>query len=585
MNNYDDWAHLVAKKLKGEADVIAAIGKDELDDAAATEAFVRTVLTPFLPENFSVGSGRIIDAFGNRSDHLDVVVYNRNFPRISFRGTQSDYLFESVLAAFSVRAKYIRKTFFESMDACASLARLEPSIDKTALIKLARTNGLKPGPGKSFVHLDPLRTARFALIGRPPAFMFGFTGIKVSLRQLQENIELWIEHRQQEQIDTTMRAFPAVIATQGCFAWRNAAPLALKKRKMLGIGIDDAPIRLIVLQLLYLLNRRLRVTEDPYGLKPNLSTYVSQFSPPVFEGSVGVVDELVSTRKTNDDDLADTESHKSESARDHSPQAAIAESTAQPMRKAAAAAAASAEAPADPANLESAQPENSGVVFDKPSPFASAPIPVPETAEAAEPDPPAAYSPPAPTFASEPIPMQPEDAQAAPAQPENSGVVFNKPSPFASAPIPVPETAEAAKPEPPAAYSPPAPTLGSAPIPMQSEEVQATPAAEPEPPSVPLDLAPIPSAEPKPPIAAVDVIPPKPPVDIDVTDFDLTGETALPDKTGANADLDYDATVVIESNPSLPQITESDNSATADNSTTAFIERVKEQMSNPEPLA
>ena len=64
MNNYDDWAHLVAKKLKGEADVIAAIGKDELDDAAATEAFVRTVLTPFLPENFSVGSGRIIDAFG-----------------------------------------------------------------------------------------------------------------------------------------------------------------------------------------------------------------------------------------------------------------------------------------------------------------------------------------------------------------------------------------------------------------------------------------------------------------------------------------------------------------------------------------
>jgi len=255
MNNYENWAHLVAKKLKGEADVIAAIEKDELDDAAATETFVRAVLTPFLPENFGIASGHIIDAFGNRSDHLDVIIYNRNFPRIGLPGTQSDYLYESVLAAFSVRAKYVRKTFFESMDACASLARLETNVDKTVLIKLAKRNGLKPGPNKSFVHVDPLRTARFELIGRPPAFMFGFTGIKGSLRQLQENIELWIEHRQQEQIDTPMRAFPAVIATQGCFAWRNAAPLALSNREMLGIGSDDAPIRLIVLQLLHLLNR------------------------------------------------------------------------------------------------------------------------------------------------------------------------------------------------------------------------------------------------------------------------------------------------------------------------------------------
>jgi hypothetical protein len=64
MNNYEDWAQLVARKLKGEADVITAIEKDELDDAAAAEAFVRTVLTPFLPENYGVSAGHIVDAFG-----------------------------------------------------------------------------------------------------------------------------------------------------------------------------------------------------------------------------------------------------------------------------------------------------------------------------------------------------------------------------------------------------------------------------------------------------------------------------------------------------------------------------------------
>ena len=41
MNNYEDWAQLVARKLRGEADVIAAIEKEELDDSAAAEAFVR----------------------------------------------------------------------------------------------------------------------------------------------------------------------------------------------------------------------------------------------------------------------------------------------------------------------------------------------------------------------------------------------------------------------------------------------------------------------------------------------------------------------------------------------------------------
>ena len=137
MNNYEDWANLVAKKLKGEGDVIAAIDKDELDDTAATEVFVRTVLKPFLPENFGIGAGRIVDAFGNRSDYLDIVIYNRSFPRIGMPGTQSDYLYESVLAGFAIRSKYVRKTFFESMDACASMARLVTNVDKSVLVQLA----------------------------------------------------------------------------------------------------------------------------------------------------------------------------------------------------------------------------------------------------------------------------------------------------------------------------------------------------------------------------------------------------------------------------------------------------------------
>jgi hypothetical protein len=573
MNNYEDWANLVAKKLKGEGDVIAAIDRDELDDSAATDVFVRTVLKPFLPENFGIGAGRIVDAFGNRSNYLDIVIYNRSFPRIGLRGTQSDYLYESVLAAFSIRAKYVRKTFFESMDACASMARLVTNVDKTVLIQLAQHNGLKPGPNKTFVHEDSVRTARFELIGSPPAFMFGFTGIKTSHRQLQENIELWIEQRTEDQVDLAMRAFPAVIATQGCFAWRNAAPLALSNREMLGIGNDHAPIRLIILQLLYLLNRRLNVAPDGYGLKPNLSAYLSQFSAPKFEQGVGDIDNLVSLKLANKSDTEADASPHLQPARDHSPKPGkavpAAESSTKPVAKPAArpatkpvtkaaqsaarAGAASTAAPRKekPPSKPTDDAAISSGVFDKPSPFASAPAP----------------SAPAESV----MPASKPRADAA----TPSGV-FDKPSPFASAPAPEPSA-----PAKTAPYKPPTPTLGSAPIPGMASSQDAKPATKPV--TAPPGSAPIPAKD-----SALDGdLPPAPPVDIELTDSfpmpdgklaefpdELPKElpATLADEPEAVIKPEFEATMIIAPDASL-------SNRSSGNSTDSFIERVKEQLS------
>ena len=513
MNNYEDWAQLVARKLKGEANVITAIEKDELDDAAAAEAFIRAVLTPFLPENFGVGAGHVVDAFGNRSEYFDAVIYNRDFPRIGLRGIQSDYLYESVLAVFTIRAKYIRKTFFESMNACASLATLSTNTDKSVLVRLAKKNGLKPGPNMSFIHEDPLHTTRFELIGCPPAFMFGFNGIKNSYRQLQENIELWIMQRQARDIATPMRAFPAVIATQGCFAWRNAAPLALSNREMLGIGNDPAPIRLIVLQMLYLLNRRLSATADGYGMKPNLNAYLSQFKPPKFEIGVGDVNQLVSAKSPPGAAQAAVRK-EFEPARDHAAAVTDQAPTEAPQT---AEVAKVAEVPA--------QAEAQAGVFDKPSPFASAPAP-----EVADP--------------------QPAD---------NLESIRRPPAaPLGSAPIPG-MASPAAEVEPEAE-----------PMPVPDAALIPVPEAEPSPPIAPLGSAPIPPSQPAPP--AANVIPSTPPVDIE-----LTGETQIPDEVAAEPD--YDATIVIKPDAATM------GKNPAKNSTEAFIARVKEQLSSPENLS
>jgi hypothetical protein len=599
MNNYDDWAQLVAKNLEHEASFIAAIDKNELDDKAASDAFVRAVLDSFLPENYGIGSGRVIDAFGNSSEYLDIIIYNRDFPRLGMRGTHNTYLYESVLASFAIRAKFIRKTFFDSLNACASLSHLETKTDQAVLVKLAKKNGLKPGPNKTFVHDDPLRTGRFELIGRPPAFVFGFSGIKYSYRQLQENIELWIKNRQQAGTRTPMKALPAVIATQGCFAWRNAAPLALSNNEMLGIGNDDAPVRLIVLQMMYLLNRRLNVTSDGYGLKPSLNGYLSQFSAPKFELGVGDVADMINQNATDSGSpaaRAARDTARFEPARDRAAieEAAARATTASPADKparpetpapsqapeppvAARAPEAPVEAPVSnkPAPFEAAQPVAAkkpekadkpadAAVFDKPSPFASAPIPpAEEPAKADKPADAVVFDKPSP-FASAPIPPAEEPAKA---DKPADAAVFDKPSPFASAPIP--PAAEPSPIEPPRSPVPSAP-LGSAPIPGMQAAAKPMPVPESSPPGAPLGSAPIPAMDsPKP--AAAKIIPPKPPVDIDLG----FGGADSADKPEPE-DEDFIQTVVIPPNAGVV------NDEKSRNSTDAFIARVKEQLSASE---
>ena len=642
MNNYEDWALLVAKKLKGEADLIAAIEKDELEDTAATEAFVQAVLKPFIPENYGIGSGRIVDAFGNYSDYLEVIVYNRDFPRIGMRGTHNAYIYESVLATFSIRAKFIRKTFFESLNACASLAQLETNIDKTLLIKLAKKNGLKPGPNKKFFHEDPLRTARFELIGRPPGFVFGFSGIKNSHRQLKENIELWLSHREEEELDTSMKCLPAVIATQGCFAWRNAAPLALSNREMMGIGNDDAPIRLVVLQLLYLLNRRLHVTADGYGLKPNLNAYLSQFSAPKFEVGVGTaVDPRVKLKAARDtmrfeparDHTAipakpekEVQAKKSEPpvapketvAKQETPEPPVKEKevvakqeTPEPPVKEKEVVAkqetpeppveekevvAKQEIPEPPvkekevaAPVKEVKPAATlAAVSDKPSPVAPAPVPTAE-APAAKPQDttpaPAAeaavFDKPSP-FASAPSPSADEtEAPAAETKSASGSGVFDKPSPFASAPVPAAEESKPETPRPAARVS----SLGSAPIPMSG----SAPASE-TPPAAPLGSAPIPISGSAPvaenaPAAAPLGSAPIPPSEPKVA-------KVIPPKPPVDFDLGSETEELedkvqaeedeFENTVIIPPNAGASSNVAAKDSTNAFIARVKEQLSSPE---
>jgi len=287
MNNFDEWSQIISTYLKSEADLLTTVAKHDIDSDAPREAFISEVLKLFLPSSYAIGSGYVVDSNGQTSRKLDLVIYRRDFPLLNLPGSSDRFLYESVLATIEVRPKLVRKTLFDALDSCASLSELDPSISEATMANLAEKNHLSRNDKGVYVHDDPLLTARFNLVGRPPSFIYGFNGFKTSFKQLAENIEVWIEDRRAADLKTELKSFPAVIATQGCFGCRNAAPLSAKRNHLFGIGVDDAPIRLIVLNLLYALNRRLRVTADGYGLKPGLDAYLSQIKPPDIQYTTG----------------------------------------------------------------------------------------------------------------------------------------------------------------------------------------------------------------------------------------------------------------------------------------------------------
>ncbi|MCP3688907.1 MAG: hypothetical protein GY784_10875 [Gammaproteobacteria bacterium] len=287
MNSFDDWSQIISKYLKSESGPLSSLAKHKLDGGAARTAFIRSVLDRLLPETYGVGAGQVMDSNGNMTEKLDIIVYRRDFPRLDLPGSQNIYLYESVIATFEITTKLVKKTLFDALDSCASLAELQPGISHKVMTSLAAKNQLTLNHNKQFVHQDPLHTARFHLIGRPLSFVYAFSGYQTSPNMMIETMEAWMREREGNNKPVDMKSMPAVIATQGCFAWRNSSPFTVKNNCLMGVGIDDAPVRLIIFQMLYALNRKLRVTPDSYGVKPALDSYLMRITPPQIDQYIG----------------------------------------------------------------------------------------------------------------------------------------------------------------------------------------------------------------------------------------------------------------------------------------------------------
>ncbi len=287
MNQLDEWTQLISKRLKSEAELIGLQAKHELYQDSARETFIRVVLEQFLPDSFAVGTGRVIDSEGNKSSEQDIIIYRRSYPQFNLPGGTNVYLLESVLATLQVKTKLVRKTFFDALDQCASMAQLQPVIDRAVLTKIAAKNKLTLNQQNEYIHDDPLLNARFNLIGRPLSFIYAFNGYQAAPKQFEESIQMWIDYRREKKLQMDMKSCAAVIATQGCFATRNASPFSSKKNFLFGVGNDEAPVRLIILQLIHALKRQLQKDNSCLGVKRGLDAYLNKIPLPKVTSSIG----------------------------------------------------------------------------------------------------------------------------------------------------------------------------------------------------------------------------------------------------------------------------------------------------------
>ncbi|GEP45872.1 DUF6602 domain-containing protein [Brevifollis gellanilyticus] len=86
---------------------IAANTGHNLHKGTPREAFVRGFLEEHLSERVAIGTGEIIDANskpGEKRNQIDIVVYRRDFPKLSFGGGVNGFLAESVVATIEVKS-------------------------------------------------------------------------------------------------------------------------------------------------------------------------------------------------------------------------------------------------------------------------------------------------------------------------------------------------------------------------------------------------------------------------------------------------------------------------------------------------
>lgn len=133
----------IERRLIAQAGVQEATGHN-IHKGTPRESFIREFLVNHLPENVSVGTGEIIDSSskpGQKRNQYDIVIYNKNYPKLDFGGGISGFLIESIVATIEVKSKLSEPDLRQGIIAAKNCKSFNPSV-----IKSFQTGYIPPKP-------------------------------------------------------------------------------------------------------------------------------------------------------------------------------------------------------------------------------------------------------------------------------------------------------------------------------------------------------------------------------------------------------------------------------------------------------
>ncbi len=110
---------------------IPANSGHSLNKGTPREAFIKEFLINHLSERVAIGTGEIIDANSKPNEQrnqIDIVIYNRDYPKIDFGGGVSGFLAESVVATIEVKSTLDKEGLEQAIKTAHTIKNLQRSI-------------------------------------------------------------------------------------------------------------------------------------------------------------------------------------------------------------------------------------------------------------------------------------------------------------------------------------------------------------------------------------------------------------------------------------------------------------------------
>lgn len=130
-------SHLAAveKSLLAISQIPANSGHN-LHKGTPREAFIKEFLQQHLSERIAIGTGEIIDCNSKpneRRNQIDIILYKRDYPKLSFGGGINGFFAESVVATIEVKSILDAQALNQSIQAARNIKALNRHITTTIM--------------------------------------------------------------------------------------------------------------------------------------------------------------------------------------------------------------------------------------------------------------------------------------------------------------------------------------------------------------------------------------------------------------------------------------------------------------------